>query len=219
MNETNKILRDRTDAGKLLAAELKAYENRPDVLVLGLPRGGVVVAFEVAKAINTQLDVCIVRKLGFPKQPELAMGAIAMGGIVVFNQDVIKSGKIAPATIELVSEREKQELERRDRLYRGNRAQLDLNGRIVILVDDGIATGSTLKAAIAIVKKQNPQKIIVAVPVAPPAICRELEAEVDELICLATPESFNSISLWYDDFTQTTDEEVRSLLKQAEKRN
>lgn len=215
MNKANKILHDRNHAGRLLAKELMAYANRPDVLVLGLPRGGLVVAFEIAKALNLRLDVCVVRKLGFPKQPELAMGAIAMGGIVVLNQDVLESGKVSSSVVELVSNREKQELERREHLYRRDRGLLDLHGRTVILVDDGIATGSTLRAAMAIVKTQQPNKIVVAVPVAPRSIYEELQTEVDELVCLETPEPFQSISLWYDDFTQTTDEEVRSLLKRG----
>jgi putative phosphoribosyl transferase len=215
MNKENKILHDRFHAGRLLAKELVTYANHPNVIVLGLPRGGVVVAFEIAKALNLQLDVCVVRKLGFPKQPELAMGAIAMGGIVVLNQDVLESGKVSSSVVELVSDREKQELERREHLYRRERGLLDLRGRTVILVDDGIATGSTLRAAMAIVKTQQPNKIVVAVPVAPRSIYKELQTEVDELVCLETPEPFQSISLWYDDFTQTSDEQVRSLLKQA----
>jgi putative phosphoribosyl transferase len=209
-----KILSDRTEAGKLLANKLKAYANRTDVIVIGLPRGGVVVASEVAKALNASLDVCIVRKLGCPKQPELAMGAIAMDNVKVFNQQVLEEAKISAGIVELVTERERQELERRDRLYRGSRPLPDLQGQIVILVDDGIATGSTLKAAIEIVRQQQPKKIVVAVPVAPSSVYQEFKAEVDELMCLRTPEPFHSISLWYDDFSQTSDAEVTSLLNE-----
>jgi putative phosphoribosyl transferase len=206
------ILRDRTEAGKLLASKLQAYANRDDVIVLGLPRGGVVVAFEIAKDLHVKLDICAVRKLGFPKQPELAMGAIAMGGVVILNQDVMRGEHIPKQVFELVLDKEKQELERRDRLYRGDRPFPELRDRIIILVDDGIATGSTLQAAIAIVKKQQPQKIIVAVPVAPSSVCKEIKAEVDELICLTTPKLFDCLSIWYEKFPQTTDEEVEKLL-------
>jgi putative phosphoribosyl transferase len=206
------ILYDRAEAGKLLAKKLRAYADRDDVIVLGLPRGGVVVAFEIAKALNVRLDICAVRKLGFPKQPELAMGAIAMGGVVILNRDVMKGESIPQQVFDLVLEKEKQELERRDRLYRGDRPFPNLHKKMIILVDDGIATGSTLQAAIAIVNKQQPQKIIVAVPVVPNSICKEIEAQVDELICLKTPRAFDCLSIWYEEFPQTTDEEVRELL-------
>jgi putative phosphoribosyl transferase len=206
------IVRDRTEAGKLLASKLETYANRDDVIVLGLPRGGVVVAFEIAKALNVELDICAVRKLGFPKQPELAMGAIAMGGVVILNRDVMKGEHIPQQVFDLVLDKEKQELERRDRLYRGDRPFPELCDKIVILVDDGIATGSTLQAAIAIVNKQQPRKIIVAVPVAPHSVCKDIEAKVDELICLKTPKLFDCLSIWYEEFPQTTDEEVEKLL-------
>lgn len=206
------ILHDRAEAGKLLASKLQVYANRHDVIVLGLPRGGVVVAFEIAKALNVQLDICAVRKLGFPKQPELAMGAIAMGGVVILNRDVMKGEHIPQQVFDLVLDKEKQELERRDRLYRGDRPFPELRERIIILVDDGIATGSTLQAAIAIVKKQQPQKIIVAVPVAPSSVYKDIKSQVDELIYLKIPRSFDCLSIWYEEFPQTTDEEVRKLL-------
>jgi putative phosphoribosyl transferase len=206
------IVRNRTEAGKLLASRLQAYANCDDVIVLGLPRGGVVVAFEIAKALNVELDICAVRKLGFPKQPELAMGAIAMGEVVVINRDVMKGERISQEVFDLVLDKEKQELQRRDRLYRGDRPFPNLQKKVVILVDDGIATGSTLQAAIAIVNKQQPHKIIVAVPVAPNSVCKEIEAKVDELICLKTPRLFDCLSIWYEEFSQTTDEEVTKLL-------
>ncbi|MEM8829853.1 MAG: phosphoribosyltransferase [Cyanobacteria bacterium P01_G01_bin.19] len=204
---------DRIQAGRLLAQQLKPnYADHPDVSILALPRGGVPVAFEIAEILHAPLDVCIVRKLGVPGYQELAMGAIASEGTKVINEDLVRSLKISPIAIDIVTEREQRELERRDRLYRGSRPLLDLSDRTVIIVDDGIATGSTLKAALSTIKQQQPQRIVVAVPVAPPNVCRELEREVDEVVCLLTPRWFNSISLWYDDFSPTTDEEVRSLL-------
>lgn len=204
---------NRTEAGQQLAQQLTAYANRSNVLVLGLPRGGVPVAFEIAKALGAPLDVCLVRKLGVPGHQELAMGAIVLGGIRVLNQQVLEWLHISEAELDAATAREQQELERRDRNYRCNRPLLDLQGRIVILVDDGIATGSTLRAAIAVLKRQQPQQIIVAVPVGPPCVCRALQAEVDEVVCLLQPDSFSSISLWYEDFTQITDREVMNLLQ------
>ena len=209
------VLPNRTEAGRLLAKKLSAYANRPDVLVLGLPRGGVPVAFEVAKALNLPLDICLVRKLGVPGHKELAMGAIAMGGVMVLNDEVIKWRRISKQAIDAVAGRERLELGRRDRLYRGDRPIPDLRNRTVILIDDGIATGSTLRAAIAALGKLQPKSIVVAVPVAPPSTCNQLQAEVDEVVCLRTPEPLSSISLWYEDFSQTTDEEVRHLLARA----
>ncbi len=206
---------NRTEAGQLLAEKLAAYANRPDVLVLGLPRGGVPVAFEVAKALNVPLDICLVRKLGVPEQPELAMGAIATGGVMVLNDNAIQWQGISKEAIATVAATEQQELERRDRIYRGDRPIPDVSQRTIILIDDGIATGSTLRAAIATLRQQQPECIVVAVPVAPPSTCNELKAEVDKVVCLITPESLCSISLWYEDFSQTTDEEVCNLLAQA----
>jgi putative phosphoribosyl transferase len=207
--------KNRTEAGRLLAQQLTAYANRSDVLVLGLPRGGVPVAFEVAEALNAPLDVCIVRKLGVPGHQELAMGAIAPGGIRVLNQDVVNWFGIKHKKIEEVAAIEEQELERRDRAYRGDRDPPNLEGRTVILVDDGIATGSTIRAAIAILRQQQPERIVLAVPVAPAAACRQLEEEVEEIVCLMMPEPFHAIGLWYDNFDQTTDTQVRDLLERA----
>jgi putative phosphoribosyl transferase len=209
--------RNRTEAGQLLAKKLAAYANHSDLLILGLPRGGVPVAFKIATALNAPLDICIVRKLGVPKHEELAMGAIATGGVMVLNKEVLNSAKISQPTIEKIAAREKQELTRRDRLYRGNRPLPELENRTVILVDDGIATGSTLQAAIAIVRQQQPKKIIVAVPVAPPSTCNQLKEEVDEVVCLMMPEPLRAIGLWYDDFLPTTDAEVKDLLTRAER--
>jgi putative phosphoribosyl transferase len=196
----------------MLARKLSAYANRQDVIVVALPRGGVPVAFEVAKALNVPLDVCIVRKLGVPHHKELAMGAIAAGGVRVLNYDVVSWLGISSKTIDEVAAKELRELQRRDRVYRGECPPLDVRNRTVILIDDGIATGSTMRAAIAILRQQQPQRIIVAVPVAPLETYRELQAEVDEVVCLLTPEPMNAIGLWYENFSQTTDEEVRELL-------
>jgi len=203
---------NRTEAGQQLATRLKPYANRPDVLVLGLPRGGVPVAYEVAKTLNAPLDLCLVRKLGVPGHKELAMGAIASGGVRVLNYDVISWLGISGTTIDAVAARELQELQRRDRVYRGDRPVPNIRDRIVILVDDGIATGSTMRAAISVLKPQQPASLIVAVPVAPPETCDVIRAEVDEVVCLMIPEMFYAIGLWYEDFSQTTDEEVRDLL-------
>jgi putative phosphoribosyl transferase len=215
--------RNRTEAGKLLASKLTQYANRPDVLVLGLPRGGVPVAFEVAKALNAPLDICLVRKLGVPGHKELAMGAIASGGVQVLNEELVAWMRISSQTIAEVAQRELQELQRRERVYRGDRPLPNirdsrnerLRQRIVILVDDGLATGSTMRAAIGVLKHQQPQRIIIAVPVAPLDTCNELRVEVDEVVCLMTPEQFYAIGLWYEDFTQITDREVCELLAVA----
>lgn len=205
--------RNRTEAGQLLAKKLTPYANRTDVLVLGLPRGGVPIAYEIAKSLNVPLDICLVRKLGAPGNRELAMGAIATGGIMVLNDDVVESLSVSQETIAKVVALEEKELERRDRAYRGARPFPDVQGRAILLVDDGIATGATLRAAIATLRQQQPASIIVAIPVAPLSTYNELKAEVDEVVCLATPEHFYSISIWYDEFRQTTDEEVRELLE------
>ena len=213
-----KTFRNRIEAGRLLAKRLKLnYANRSDVLVLGLPRGGVPVASEVAKVLHAPLDICIVRKLGVPGHKELAMGAIALRGIMVLNEDLARSLRISPEAIEQVATQERQELERRERIYRGDRPAPDLSHRTVILVDDGIATGSTIKAAISTIKQQQPERIVVAVPVAPPEVCRELKTQVDEVVCLLTPQWLSAISLWYDDFSPTTDAEVRHLLARTMK--
>jgi predicted phosphoribosyltransferase len=207
--------KDRTHAGRVLAEKLKHYRDNPDVVVLALPRGGVPVAFEVAQALHAPLDVFIVRKLGVPGHEEYAMGAIATGGVRVLNPDV--AGMIPSSAIDAVAAREQQELERRERLYRGDRPPLQIEGRIVILVDDGLATGSTMRAAVAAIRKKNPKRIVVAVPVAAPETCDEFRAEVDEVICASTPEPFRAVGLWYENFDQTSDEEVHALLDAARK--
>jgi putative phosphoribosyl transferase len=210
-----KPFKNRTEAGQLLAEKLNAYANRPDVLVLALPRGGVPVAYEVARALNAPLDVFLVRKLGLPGHKELAMGAIATGGVRVLNSEVVRSYDIPDILIDAVAATEQAELNRRERAYRGDRPPLDVRGRTVILIDDGLATGSTMRAAVAALKKQQPARIVVAVPIAPPETCDELRDEVDEVVCAATPEPFYALGLWYEDFSQTSDQEVRSLLEQA----
>jgi putative phosphoribosyl transferase len=203
---------DRTEAGQILATKLKAFAKRIDVIVLGLPRGGVPVAFEVAKALYLPLDVCLVRKLGVPGYKELAMGAIASDGIRVLNYDIISSLGISSHKIDEVAARELRELQRRDQVYRGDRPSPNLKDRTVILVDDGIATGASMRAAITVLRQEQPRSIIVAIPVASASICNELRSEVDKLVCLMTPEPFYSVGLWYDYFPQTTDEEVSKLL-------
>jgi putative phosphoribosyl transferase len=207
--------RNRTEAGKLLASQLTQYANRPDVLVLGIPHGGVTVAWEVATALNAPLDVCLVRKLGVPGHPELAIGAIAADGFEVLNEDLLDWLRISGHTIAEVADRELQELERHDRIYRGDRSPLAIRDRIVILVDDGLSTGAMMRAAIGMLEPQQPQRIIIAVPVAPLDTCDRLRTEVDEVVCLITPEQFGGIGLWYEDFTQTTDREVCELLTLA----
>ncbi len=206
---------DRTDAGEQLAAKLSAYANRSDVLVLGLPRGGVPVAFEVASALNVPLDVIIVRKLGVPGEEELAMGAIASGGVRVLNRDVVRMLGLSNATIDAVAAKEQRELTRREHLYRGERPLPELRGRTVLLVDDGIATGATMRAAIEAARQQMPAHIIVAAPVAALSTCAQLRADGVEVICVQEPEALYAIGLWYDDFPQTTDGEIRDLLDRA----
>jgi putative phosphoribosyl transferase len=212
------IYRDRIEAGKRLAEHLKDYANRQDVLVLALPRGGVPVAFEVANALNAPLDIFLVRKLGVPGQEELAMGAIATGGVRVLNEDVVGYLDIPAEVIDAVAADEERELERRERLYRDNRPPPDVRARTVILVDDGLATGSTMRAAAAALLKQQPARIVVAVPVSAAETCDEFRMEVDEIICAAMPEPFLGVGLWYEDFSQTTDQEVRDLLEQSARR-
>jgi putative phosphoribosyl transferase len=209
--------RNRTEAGILLATELAAYANRRDVLVLALPRGGVPVGFEVAKALHAPLDVLIVRKLGTPGQEELAMGAITTGGVRVLNDEVVRAGGISQEEIDSVAAKEQKELERRERVYRGRRAAADVRNRTVILVDDGIATGTTIRVAIAALKTQSPSRLVVAVPVAPLSTCEELREEVDEVVCLLSPTEFWALSLWYQNFPQTSDEEVCTLLERADR--
>ncbi|MBF2050892.1 MAG: phosphoribosyltransferase [Leptolyngbya sp. IPPAS B-1204] len=211
----NSKFHDRAEAGKLLAAKLANYANRSGALVLALPRGGVPVGFEIAQTLNLPLDICLVRKLGVPGQEELAMGAIAPDGIMVLNNDVLRSMKISRQALLEVASREKQELDRRMQAYRGDRPIPQIRDRLIILVDDGIATSSTLRAAITALQKQHPQGIVVAAPVAPATVCEALKNLVQDVVCLATPEPLYSIGMWYKDFSQTTDEEVCRLLKQA----
>ncbi len=207
--------RDRAEAGRRLADKLAAYAGRADVLVLGLPRGGVPVAFEVAQALELPLDVFLVRKLGVPGHEELAMGAIASGGVWVLNQDVIQALNPPLRVVQAVAARELQELTRRERLYRGDRPALKLRDRTVILVDDGLATGSTMRAAVAAVRRLEPAGIIVAVPTAAPSTCAAISHEVSDCVCVITPDPFYSVGIWYEDFSQTTDEQVRDLLERA----
>jgi putative phosphoribosyl transferase len=206
---------DRVEAGQILASQLRAYADRADVVVLGLPRGGVPVAFEIAQALRAPLDVMIVRKLGVPGHEELALGAIASGGVRVLNRRLVEELALSPSTIEAIARRQQVELERREELYRGDRPAIQVAGQVVILVDDGIATGSTMRAAVQTLRHQKPARIVVAVPVAPPPVCEELQSVVDELVCLAQPVGFFAVGQWYRDFSQTTDEQVRNLLDRA----
>lgn len=213
-----KPLKDRAEAGRLLAEKLTVYANREDVVVLALPRGGVPVAFEIAKRLNVPLDVFVVRKLGVPWHQELAMGAIATGGVRVLNEDVVKAYRLTDDEIALAEVREREELERRERAYRGERAAPEVQGRTVILVDNGVATGTTMLAAIAALRKLQPARLIVAVAVAPQSTYEQLRAEADDVVCIFAPETFYAVSLWYERFEQTTDEEVRDLLARANER-
>ena len=204
---------NRAEAGRELAERLSAYRGREGAIVLGLPRGGVPVAFQVAQRLGLPLDVFVVRKLGVPGYEELAMGAIASGNVSVLNQDVMRALPDSDGILEMVSAREKMELERREILYRQDRPAPNLSGRVAILVDDGLATGATMRAAAAALRKRGVAKIVVAVPVGAPETCREIEAEVDEMICAVMPAFFHGVGQFYEDFSQTTDEEVRELLK------
>ena len=207
--------RDRTEAGRLLAQTLREYANRDDVVVLALPRGGVPVGFEVAKELNAPLDVFVVRKLGLPGQEELAMGAIASGGARVLNRELIRTLGIPDEVVEQVTQEEQCELERREREYRDRRPPVDVPGKTAILVDDGLATGSSMRVAVLALKQKEPAQIVVAVPVAPRDSCAELESVADKVICAVTPEPFWGVGQWYADFSQTSDEEVRDLLRRA----
>ncbi len=206
---------DRTQAGRLLAARLTPYARRDDVLVLALPRGGVPVGYEVARALEAPLDVYVVRKLGVPGQEELALGAIASGGVRVLNQDVVRAVGIDEGSIDAIAAREQAELARREALYRGDRQPPAVAGRTVVLVDDGLATGATMRAAVRALRQMVPRRLVVAVPTGAPETCAELEREVDELICLIMPEPFYGVGFWYDRFAQTTDAEVARLLREA----
>jgi predicted phosphoribosyltransferase len=206
---------NRTEAGRQLAEKLVKYADRPEVIVLGLPRGGVPVAFEVAQRLGVPLDVFIVRKLGAPGFEELALGAIASGGVRVLNEDVMRALPNADETIELITAKETAELERREQSYRDGRPAPELRDRVVILVDDGLATGATMRAAVKALRHRGAAKIVVAVPVGPPDTCREFEDEADETICATIPEFFQAVGQYYEDFSQTTDGEVRDLLSRA----
>jgi len=209
------LFRDRSEAGRQLADELGRYAGRDDVVVLALPRGGVPVGYEVARALGAPLDVFLVRKLGAPGREEFAMGAIASGGVRVLNEEAVYGLRIPPEVIERVAEQERRELERREREYRDDRPTPDVRGKVVILVDDGLATGTTMRAAVAALRRSDPGRIVVAVPVGSPETCAELSTEADEAVCLREPDPFYSVGAWYEDFTQTTDEEVRALLRDA----
>jgi putative phosphoribosyl transferase len=203
---------DRREAGVELTAALQQYAGRDDVVVLALPRGGVPVAYEVAKALDAPLDIFLVRKLGMPGHPELGMGAIASGGVRVLNDDIVKWYQIPQWAIDHVARDEQRELERREREYRRGRPMTELRDHVVILVDDGLATGSTMKAAVQAVRQHQPKRIIVGVPVGAPSTCAQFANVTDETVCARTPEAFNAVGQWYRDFSQTTDEEVRELL-------
>ncbi len=209
------LFQNRAEAGRRLAGELTSYAGRFDAVVLGLPRGGVPVAFEVASALDLPLDVFVVRKLGVPGHEELAMGAVASGGVRVLNEEVVRSLAIPEVVIDRVTADEQRELERREQAYRDNRPPLGVRGRVVILVDDGLATGYSMRAAVEALKQQGPSRIVVAVPVAARETCDEFQYLVDEIVCPSTPEPFYAVGLWYQDFSQTTDEEVRDLLRKA----
>jgi putative phosphoribosyl transferase len=209
------IYRDRREAGRALATVLRKYKNEPDLMVLALPRGGVPVGYEVARALRAPLDVFVVRKLGVPGQEEYAMGALASGGASVLNRRLIATLRISDDDVAGVVAQERRELARRERLYRGDLPPLDAKNRSVLLVDDGLATGSTMRAAIAGLKQLLPRRIIVGVPIAPPDACEQLAREAGDVVCAATPQPFHAVSLWYDDFSQTSDEEVHELLRDA----
>ena len=207
--------RDRAEAGRLLAEKLRAYERHPDAIVLALPRGGVPVAYEVATSLHLPLDIFVVRKLGVPGYQELAMGAIASGGTRVLNENVLRALPDAAAMVAEVTTQETRELERREHDYRGDRPPPEISGRVVILIDDGLATGATMLAAIAALRKKSPAKIVVAVPVCPPETCGETERVADETVILLAPDWFRGVGQFYEDFGQTSDEEVRDLLARA----
>ena len=214
-SETPRPFRNREQAGRMLADRLKHYSNRSDVVVLALPRGGVPVGVEVASALRAPLDVFVVRKLGAPGQPELAMGAIASGGVRVLNDEVVQVLNLTDDAINRVAQTEQQELERRERLYRADGPSPNLTDQVVILVDDGLATGSTMRAAVKAVRQHGPARIVVAVPTAAAETCEDFKSEVDEIVCVIAPEAFQAVGLWYQEFPQTSDEEVRDLLERS----
>jgi putative phosphoribosyl transferase len=207
--------RDRVEAGRMLAERLRAYAGRDDVIVLALPRGGVPVGYEVAKALGTPLGVFVVRKLGVPGHEELAMGAIASGGVILLDEGLVRRLRLGREELERTVANELRELERREEAYTGGREPPDVEGKTVILVDDGLATGSTMRAAVLAVQRLNPARTVVAVPVASPETCEDLRDVADETVCVLTPSPFRAVGLWYDDFSQTSDDEVRRLLAEA----
>jgi len=207
--------RDRVEAGRMLATTLQENANRDDVVVLALPRGGVPVGFEVAKALHAPLDVFVVRKLGLPGQEELAMGAIASGGVRVLNRDLLLALRIPEEVVDQITQEEQRELERREREYRDERSPIDVRGKTAILVDDGLATGSSMRVAVLALKQKGPAQVVVAVPVAPADTCAELQSVADKVVCAVTPQPFLGVGQWYEDFSQTSDEEVRELLRRA----
>jgi predicted phosphoribosyltransferase len=209
------LFQDRRDAGRQLAAKLRQYAGRPGVIVLALPRGGVPVAYEVARELHAPLDVFLVRKLGVPGHEELAMGAIASGGVRVLNRDVVDSLGISPIVIDMVAAREQRELERRELDYRDGRPAPEVRGKTVILVDDGLATGSTMRAAVAALRKEQSGRIVVAVPVAARRACADMRDEADEVVCAEMPDDLYAVGEWYEDFSQTSDREVRERLEEA----
>lgn len=209
------MFRDRVDAGQQLAEALSSYANKPEVFVFALPRGGVVVGFEVARSLGAPLEVWVVRKLGVPGQEELAMGAVSSGGVRVLKHDLIELLSVSRQQVEAVIAQEEREVARRNAVYRGNKSPPDVSGQTIILVDDGIATGATMWAAAAAVRQLQPKRLVIGVPVAPYATCNELAAEADEIVCLERPESFFAISEWYEDFRQVSDKEVCLLLERA----
>jgi putative phosphoribosyl transferase len=209
------VFENRADAGRRLAPRLVKYANREDVVVLGIPRGGVVVAFEAASALRDPLDVFVSRKLGLPRQEELAFGAVATGGVRVLDRQLIEAVGLAHANVERITANARMELERREKLYRAGRQPLVVQGKTVILVDDGIATGSSMRAAIEALRQMGPARVVVAVPVAPSSTCNRLRFEADEVVCVHTPETFFAIGEFYDDFSEVTDEEVAELVRRA----
>ncbi len=206
---------DRADAGRQLAAKLSHYQEVPGVIVLGLPRGGVPVAFEVASSLHAPLDVFIVRKLGAPGQEELAIGAVASGGVTVLNEDVIRGMRISQTEVQAIAARELQEVDRRERVYRDDRPAPVVRDKIVILVDDGLATGASMLAAADAIRERDPKRIVIAVPVAPRDACADIASKADEVVCVYTPRPFRALSQWYENFSQTSDDEVKALLGSA----
>jgi putative phosphoribosyl transferase len=214
LDRSHRPFADRREAGVELASKLRHYARRADVVVLALPRGGVPVAFEVAESLDAPLDIFLVRKLGMPGHPEYAMGAIASGGVRVLSEEVVTLYNIPQSVIDRIARQEQQELERREREYRAGTPLTDLRGRIVILIDDGLATGSTMRAAVQAVRQHTPARVVVAVPVGSPDTCQEFADLTDDTVCARTPKPFSAVGLWYLDFSQTTDEEVRMLLRE-----